>query len=400
MSQQNVAEREGDVRSVITTSFVFFFFLMVCGACTTGSGSEPREATNYGLVKAFPGLTFSKPVDLQSARDGSGRLFVVEQAGRILVFENSETASRAEVFLDIRAIVNDAGREEGLLGLAFDPAFVQNRNYFVYYSVSNPRRTRVSRFTADVQRPDTTAVGSQQDVIDIAQPHANHNGGQVAFGPDGLLYIGPGDGGSGDDPDNHGQNRTTLLGNILRIDARSLPYSIPQDNPYAGNQDGYREEIYAYGMRNPWRFSFDPVTGWLWCGDVGQNTWEEIDIIKRGRNYGWKIMEASHCRPPTSNCDTSGLEPPVWEYDHSGSRGSVTGGYVYRGSRLTELVGAYIHADFVSGEIWALRYRESSEPTNALLVDSGLDVSSFGVDDRGELYICAFDGKIYKLTPE
>jgi glucose/arabinose dehydrogenase len=349
-------------------------------------------------VQAFPGLTFTQPVDLQNADNGNGRLFVVEQAGRILIFANTDTVQSAEVFLDIRSQASDLGFEEGLLGLAFHPSFAANGHYFVYYSISGPRRTRVSRFTADPQRPDTTAAGSQIDVITISQPYANHNGGQIAFGPDGFLYIALGDGGSSNDPGDNGQDRTTLLGSILRIDIDSDPYAIPSGNPFVNNQDGYREEIYAYGLRNPWRFSFDPVTGWLWCGDVGQGKWEEIDLIQRGRNYGWKIMEASYCRPPTSGCDTTGLEPPIWEYEHTSSRRSITGGYVYRGTRLPGLVGAYVYADYESGEVWALRYNATSDPTNNLLVDMTVRISSFGVDESGDLFICAFDGKIYKLV--
>jgi glucose/arabinose dehydrogenase len=333
---------------------------------------------------------------LQNAGDGSGRLFVVEQPGRILVFQNSDTTSDAEVFLDIRSQVVDAGAEQGLLGLAFHPSYAGNGHYFVYFSVTDS--TKVARFTINPQNPNSTDAGTQRDVIAIHQFRANHNGGQIAFGPGDMLHIGVGDGGSANDPRNHGQDRTTLQGNILRINVSSLPYTIPVDNPFRANQMGYREEIWAYGLRNPWRFSFDPVTDRVWCGDVGQNAWEEIDVIKKGKNYGWRIMEASHCRPPTTGCDTDGLELPVWEYSHMGAGRSVTGGYVYRGSRLGGLVGAYIYADYVTGEVWALRYSGAGAPSNALLVDTNLNIASFGVDEAGELLICALDGRIYELV--
>jgi glucose/arabinose dehydrogenase len=376
-------------------------FLLLTASCSDGgSGAGPGTPASYETVEAFPALTFSRPVDLQNAGDGTGRLFVVEQAGRIFVFANTDTVQSAEVFLDIRFQVNDSGNEEGLLGLALHPSFASNGHYFVYYSISGPRRTRVSRFTADPQDPDTTAAGSQQDVITIDQPYSNHNGGQIAFGPDGYLYIALGDGGSGNDPDGNGQNRKTLLGSILRIDIDSDPYAVPPGNPFVNNQDGYLEEIYAYGLRNPWRFCFDPATGWLWCSDVGQGEWEEIDLIQWGKNYGWNTMEASHCRPPTTGCDTTGLEPPIWEYEHTGSRRSITGGYVYRGARLPGLVGAYVYADYVSGEIWALRYTGTQAPTNELLTDEDFRIMSFGVDESGELFICALDGKVYRLVEE
>ncbi len=371
---------------------------VACSDSDNGA-NPPPPATAYEAVEAFAGLTFARPVDLQDAGDPAGRLFVVEQAGRILVFQNTASASTSEVFLDIRSQVNDAGNEEGLLGLAFHPDFANNRHYFVCYTllVSGERKNRVSRFTALSTNPDTTLAITESEVITIDDEFSNHNGGQIAFGPDGHLYIGTGDGGSANDPNNSGQDRTALLGKMLRINVDTLPYTIPSDNPFVGNQQGYREEIYAYGLRNPWRFSFDRVTGRLWCGDVGQDTWEEIDLIENGKNYGWKIMEGNVCRPPTTGCSTAGLELPVWVYAHDGGR-SITGGYVFRGSRLAGLVGAYIYADFVTGEIWALRYSGPGTQSNSLVQDTNLGIASFGVDRSNELYICAFDGKIYQLS--
>jgi glucose/arabinose dehydrogenase len=342
-------------------------------------------------------------VDLQNAGDGSGRLFVVEQAGRIRVFDPAD-ATVSATFLDISALVNSAGFEEGLLGLAFDPDFASsnaaiNRYYFVYYTVlDNGRKSRVSRYRASATDPNTTEPGSRVDVIDIDQPFDNHNGGQIAFGADKLLYIGVGDGGSANDPGNRSQDLTDPLGSILRIDVSSLPYTIPGDNPFAGNQQGYVEEIYAYGLRNPWRFSFDPVTQTLWCGDVGQNAWEEVDIISKGGNYGWKIMEGKHCRPPTSGCASAGLTLPIWEYTHAGTSASITGGHVYRGVTAAGLVGLYIYADYVDGRIWALQ--TGTFLVNELIEDTNLVITSFGVDEAGELYLCAFDGYIYKFIEE
>jgi glucose/arabinose dehydrogenase len=251
--------------------------------------------------------------------------------------------------------------------------------------------------------PDSADKNSETILLEVKQPFPNHKAGQLAFGPDGYLYIGFGDGGSGGDPFNNAQNNTVILGKMLRIDVNKSQngknYSIPPDNPFIGNTKGYREEIYAYGLRNPWRFSFDPITKWLWVADVGQDLWEEIDIMTKGGNYGWRIMEGKHCYNPSSNCDTTGLIEPIWEYGHNEQGGrSITGGYVYRGKALPQLYGKYIFADFVSGKIWALSYDGKSQATNELIINSEKNISSFGVDRSNELYICSFDGNIYRLV--
>ena len=224
----------------------------------------------------------------------------------------------------------------------------------------------------------------------------------MAFGPDGYLYIATGDGGSGGDPQNNSQNRSNLLGKILRIDVDSPQggknYGIPTDNPFAGNSDGHAEEIYAWGLRNPWRFSFDPETGRLWTGDVGQNRFEEVDIIEKGKNYGWRIMEGFACYNPPSGCDQTGLTLPVVEYGRD-QGASITGGYVYHGGNVPELAGKYIYADFVTGKIWGLTYNSPTDLNNELLLNSGKNIASFGVDSNQELYICSFDGSIYRFTP-
>ena len=357
------------------------------------------QGVSVELVQAFPGLRFTRPVDFQSPRDGSSRLFVVEQAGRILVFPNDPGVSTSKVFLDIRDRVNSQGNEEGLLGLAFHPGFAENKSFFVNYTAANPRRTVVSRFRVRSGDPDQADPASEEVIITIPQPYSNHNGGQIQFGPDGFLYIGMGDGGSGGDPQNNGQNRQTLLGAMLRIDvdrkASGLNYAIPPGNPYVGNTEGWREEIFAYGLRNPWRFSFDPVTGVFWCADVGQNKIEEIDIIEKGKNYGWKIMEGNSCYG-NPGCDTTGLTLPIKDYTHALGR-SITGGYVYRGAAVPELNGAYIYADFVSGRLWSLRYENGKVTEDEQLLNTPFNIPSFGVDENNELYILAFNGRIYRF---
>jgi glucose/arabinose dehydrogenase len=348
----------------------------------------------FTAVDAFPGITFSRPLDLQHAGDGSGSIYVVEKRGVIYRLSGPQF-SRRETFLDIRSLVDDRASEMGLLGLAFHPDFAGNGYFYVNYT--DARNTVIARFTAAGDRADPD---SGQIILSFSQPLRNHNGGQVAFGPDGYLYIATGDGGGGGDPQGHGQDRRTFHGNILRIDVdrteSSRNYGIPPDNPFTANREGYLEEIYAYGLRNPWRFSFDSENGLLWAADVGQNQVEEINIIEKGKNYGWNIMEGSLCFNPPQNCDPTGLELPVFEYRHPLGR-SITGGYVYRGKELPRLTGAYIYADYVSGLIWGLWYREGHAPINYLLADTGLAISSFGLDEEGELYLTAFDGKVYRL---
>ncbi|MDO8751204.1 MAG: PQQ-dependent sugar dehydrogenase [Dehalococcoidia bacterium] len=340
---------------------------------------------------------------LTNAGDGTDRLFLVLQPGRILVFPNEENVRAAEVFLDIQAQVNDSGNEEGLLGLAFDPEYATTGLFYVYYSAANPRRSVISRFSVLRSNANRANPSSEQLILEIPQPFPNHNGGNILFGHDGFLYIGLGDGGGAGDPQGNGQNPGTLLGSMLRIDPRSpgpgRSYSIPPDNPFVG-APGFREETYAYGFRNPWRFSFDRQTGRLWAGDVGQNSFEEVDVILPGRNYGWNIMEGSHCYPPrVTACDQRGLELPVAEYALTDGNCAITGGYVYRGARLPSLNGAYVYGDYCSGRIWALLFDGNRVLENVLVVDSALEISSFGEDQAGEMYILSFDGRIYRLKP-
>lgn len=353
----------------------------------------------YDVEVAFPSLRFNKPVGIYNAGDGSNRLFVVEQEGAIRVFENSRNTTVSNVFLNITDRVLFGG-EQGLLGLAFHPDFANNGYFYVDYIADNPRRTVIARYSASSDNSNAATSTSEVVILEVEQPYANHNGGQIAFGPDNYFYIALGDGGSGGDPLGNGQNRSTLLGSILRINVDSSSdsknYSIPSDNPFIGNIEGYEEEIFVYGLRNPWRFSFDPVTGWLWVGDVGQNRIEEVDIVEKGRNYGWNIMEGSLCYSPPSDCDQTGLELPIWEYDHSLGN-SITGGFVYRGAELAELRNAYVYGDWGSGRIWAIWFNGSGDPVNREIVDTSINIPSFGVDEKNELYICAYAGEIYRL---
>jgi len=362
----------------------------------------PLIATSQVVIEeAFPNLYFTQPVDLQYAPDGSDRLFVVEQRGTIYVFENNSSVTEKIMFLDIRDKVVYEG-ERGLLGLAFHPDYENNRYFFVNYTAPNPLRTVVSRFQVTADDPDAGDELSEHIIIQIDQPFSNHNGGQIVFGPDSYLYIGMGDGGWFGDPYNNGQDLTTLLGAILRIDvdtvSATLNYGIPVDNPFAADTLESRDEIYAYGLRNPWRFSFDPYTNFCWVADVGQDLYEEIDILVCGGNYGWNIMEGSHCYNPATGCDTTGLILPIYTYDHSIGE-SITGGFVYRGTLVPDIYGKYIFADFEYGDVWSLEYDGENPPELSTLGDIGpYSVTSFGIDQHDELYICSFDGMIYKFV--
>lgn len=371
-----------------------------CSSDQTQQVRPPDTPQTGALEVAYPNLTFERPLWFGHAGDNSGRLFVIEQAGLILVFDSSNATAVVDTFLDIRVPVNDGGNEEGLLGLAFHPDFETNGFFYVNYTASSPRRTIVSRFTASPSSSNNADEATELPILTFDQPYSNHNGGCLQFGPDGYLYIATGDGGSGGDPHDNGQNRRTMLGKILRIDINSAEggnqYGIPDDNPFANATDSSRPEIFAYGLRNPWRFSFDPANGRLWAADVGQNAIEEIDIIESGKNYGWSVMEGNDCFKPDSGCDTTGLVRPIFQYTHADGQ-SVTGGYVYRGAKVSGLVGRYLFADFVSGRIWSLQYTPGQPASVTQLPKTSLLISSFGVDAEGELYVTSFDGKLYRF---
>ena len=371
---------------------LFFFFI----SCSDEKELElfPIPDNAVSLTNAFTNLSFNRPLDLQSPEDGTNRLFVAEQGGLIKVFENSETVSETTNFLDISSRTVSTS-ELGLLGLAFHPDYANNGFVYVTYT---PRETLsvISRFKVSDTDANRIDVASETILLQMEQPFTNHNGGQLAFGPDGYLYIASGDGGGSGDPQGNAQNLGTLLGKLLRIDVNAqengLNYAIPSDNPFV-NEPGARPEIYAYGLRNPWRFSFDDQTNTLWAGDVGQGELEEINRIEKGGNYGWNILEGTSCYS-AQECDREGILAPFFEYDHSANDKSITGGYVYRGNELPKLKGYYIYGDFISGRIWGL----DPQGNNQLILETGLPIASFGTDADKELYICSFDGKIYKLT--
>jgi glucose/arabinose dehydrogenase len=394
-------------------SVVYITSLMLLISCRIDNTNTKNPDNNfpdtasvigkYQLQEALPGVTFNLPVELTSPDDGSDRVFVLEQAGKIKVAHTSGNAITS-MFLDITNKV-ESGGEKGLLGLAFHPDYKTNGYFYVNYTRGNPLQTLIARYKASTANPDVADPASEQILLTYSQPYSNHNGGKVAFGNDGYLYIAAGDGGSGGDPENRAQNRKELLGKILRIDVNhsssNLSYSIPADNPYRNNTLGYREEIYAYGLRNPWRFSFHRLTGSLWAGDVGQNRVEEVDIIEKGGNYGWRITEANECYGSNS-CDKAGLIAPVWSYNQGTETGrSVTGGYVCEDKNLPGLKGKYIYGDYVSGNIWALTLSGKIAVKNELLTTLSGGLSSFGEDNKNNLYALAYgSGKIYKLTPK
>lgn len=351
-------------------------------------------------VKAFPNLKFQRPVELAYAEDGSNRLFVVEQQGVIRAFENRQDADEAAVFLDIRSAVLREGNEEGLLGLAFHPNYKENGQFFVYYSTP-PRTSIVSRFRVSKESPERADPDSEEKLLQLEQPYANHNGGSIRFGPDGYLYIGLGDGGLANDPHYHGQNLETLLGSILRIgvDRREEgnKYAIPEDNPFVHRPDA-RGEIWAYGLRNTWRLGFDRKTGDLWTGDVGQDRFEEVNLIRKGGNYGWNVREGFHPFEPNGFAKPSDLIDPVAEYSREDGE-SVTGGIVYRGSELPGYEGAYFYGDYVSGHVWIVRMDGGRVTENRLVARTGLEIAAFAEDAAGRMYLCAFDGHIYHLRP-
>ncbi|MEM7201707.1 MAG: PQQ-dependent sugar dehydrogenase [Planctomycetota bacterium] len=390
-------------------SSVALIALLWAGACSNGDrvavGLAERvqvrgltfpdglpSPTPLTAVPAFPGLLFDRPLFLTAPPDGTDRIAVVEQDGLVRIFANDAATSTTATFMDLRALVSRASNEEGLLGFAFHPDYATTGEVFVYYSAASPRRSVLSRWRVSGGDPNAVDPASEQILLEFAQPYGNHNGGCLAFGPDGMLYITSGDGGSGSDPHDNGQSLTTLLGKVLRL---APDGSIPADNPFVGGSAGERGEIWAYGLRHPWRMSFDRATGDLWLGDVGQNAIEEIDRIERGGNYGWRLFEGTlpHINP--GGFSASSVVAPVYEYDHAVGA-SVTGGYVYRGSALPTLTGSYVYADFGSSRVWALVHDGTRVISNTEIARVA-NPASFGEDAAGELYVCSFDGLIYRF---
>lgn len=337
------------------------------------------------------------PVELTHAKDGSGRLFIVEQRGTIRILKNGKLSKKH--FLDIRERVTNGG-EKGLLGLAFHPEFSKTRRFFVNYtSAKKGLHTVISEFTVG-NNPEEADETSERILLTISQPFSNHNGGKIAFGPDNYLYIGMGDGGAANDPEGSGQDLSTLLGKMLRIDVDKKsgrkPYAIPPDNPFISEANAV-PEIFAFGLRNPWRFSFDNTTGLLYVGDVGQNAREEINVIRKGRNYGWNIMEGTVCTPRVNpKCNKKGLDLPIHDYPRSEGT-VVVGGYVYRGKAIPGLSGTYIFGDFGNGRIWGLEYDGNKVTHHRLLFNTDLSISALGNDEEGELYVVGLGGEVLKI---
>lgn len=364
-----------------------------------GSASIVNNAVSLTATRVLAGLT--RPVDLQSAGGSDCRLFVVEQAGRIKVVKSGAVVSTP--FLDISARLVSGG-ERGLLGLAFHPRYAENGRFFVNYT-NRDGDTHISEFRASPASGDTADPGSEKRLLFVAQPFSNHNGGGLAFGPDGFLYIALGDGGSGGDPQGNGQRLDTHLGKILRIDIDSAsPYAVPRDNPFV-SRSGALPEIWSFGLRNPWRFAFDKATGEMIIADVGQGAVEEISLGSRrgGENFGWNTTEGSACFRPFSGCGTGGLTLPISEYRHPAGR-SITGGYVYRGRRMPFLHGTYFYADYVEpGFIRSFRLQNGTateaRDRNGELGGGLNNVTSFGLDADGEMYIVDHDGEIYRIDP-
>jgi glucose/arabinose dehydrogenase len=355
------------------------------------------DPAGYQWSQIISGL--HRPVDLAGPRDVPGKLFVLEQAGMIRIIQDGLLLP--EPFLDIRDRVGSGGNEQGLLGIAFHPEFIKNGYFYVNYT-DKQGNTVIARFSV-IQDNNSNLKGdpaSESILLQVNQPYANHNGGQLVFGPDGYLWIGLGDGGSQGDPNGNGQSSQTLLGKILRIDVdHGSPYVIPADNPYT--KGGGLPEIWAIGLRNPWRFSFDMLTGDLFIGDVGQNSWEEIDRLPAGYvstpvNFGWNRREGSHPYSDQANANTIGLTEPIFDYGHD-SGCSVTGGFVYRGKDLPDFQGVYLFGDYCSGLVWGAVPKDQNSWDTRILFSTGYQIASFGEDQNGEIYLLDLNGSIYRL---
>ena len=384
------------------------------------------------LRPAFPNLKIDRPMWMSEAPDGSSRMFIVYQDGKIMIVKKGSDGGDAKEFLNIEDRHPHFDNEDGLMSIAFHPDFKTNGRFYIYYNQKNPAdqhtqphnypfRSVISEFKVSATDPDKADLSSERILFEVPQPFSNHKGGELGFGPDGYLYLGLGDGGSGRDPFNNGQNINTLLAKMLRIDVNTrakignddrtheLNYEIPRDNPFA-NQTNARSEIFAYGLRNPWRWSFDRTTGDLWVGDVGQDLWEEIDLVTNGGNYGWSVREAAHHFKP----GPPGAQyiDPIMEYPHRPNLLTeslfpdhsiglcVIGGYVYRGKQFAALEGVYIYGDYNLGTIWGLRYDRNTHKvtTQGMLLDQKKNITSFAEDLDGELYVLTQDGQIYSIA--
>jgi glucose/arabinose dehydrogenase len=376
--------------------------------CVVSSNTNPTPGQQFvpppqlQLSDFETGL--NSPIGFEDSDDGSNRIFIIEQGGAIRIIQDGSLLPVA--FLDLTSKV-ESGGEKGLLGLAFHPNFARNQRFYADYTrrlSTGQLQSVIAEYEVSSADPNQANPASERQMLVVDQPFDNHNGGQLTFGPDGFLYIAFGDGGSEGDPRGNGQNTRVLLGKILRIGvdppfAAGKQYAIPSDNPFVSG--GGLPEIWAFGLRNPWRFSFDRTDGRLFAGDVGQDSWEEVDIITKGGNFGWKIMEGNHCYPPNvASCSMAGLIPPITEYGHATAGGtSIIGGFVYRGSSIAGLPGTYVFGDLSSGHIWGLKQDAMGTWRLTLVLTHDLTVSSFGQDRAGELYVLDYGhGSVLRLT--
>ena len=381
-------------------------FAAIAATLLVSSTTVLAEAPKVEIVQAFPELRIARPIVVTHANDGSNRLFVASQIGKIYCFENKADVTEPNLYLDIEESVRyiDKENEEGLLGFAIHPNYKKNRQFFLFYTTTDePHVCVISRFNVSSTDPSKADPDSEVELMRIPQPFWNHNGGTLAFGHDGYLYIALGDGGKANDPFKNGQNLATLNGSVLRIDvdkkSKDHNYAIPADNPFVGLKEA-RPEIYAYGFRNVWRLSFDRETGALYAADVGQNIWEEINIVVKGGNYGWNLREAKHKFGDNGSEASDKLIDPIFEYHHDVGK-SITGGHVYRGSAVPSLKGMYMYADYVSGKVWALEHTPSGKILgNHEIKSMNLPIITFGEDEQGEVYLTTQlgGGIIYKFA--
>jgi glucose/arabinose dehydrogenase len=399
------------------------FRALICWLVLAGAAFA-QSLPKIELRPQFPALEGIIPVGMEESPDGSGRYFIVDKNGLILCVNKNSDGRDAKEFLNITNRQPNASLEEGLLGLAFHPQFKSNGLFYIYYCQQNPRRSLLSEFKISATDSNSADLKSERILLEVPQPFPNHKAGQLAFGPDGFLYIGLGDGGGGNDPSNNGQNTASVLGKILRIDVNgrtsirvggqtnTLQYAIPADNPFTSEPEfwefGVRKEIWALGFRNPWRFSFDRETGDLWAADVGQDTWEEINLVVKGGNYGWCVREGAHHFKPGP--EGARFIDPVMEYPHNpkllaqtkfpdnGIGMCVIGGYVYRGKKFPALRGVYVYGDYVLGTIWGFRYRDGKVTGHGVLLKQPKNITSFAQDADGELFALTYDGHIFSIT--
>lgn len=360
----------------------------------------PAALPEVRLEPAFGELEFVKPLAVVPVPGAPDHFAVVEQGGQAWYVQRAGSRWERRLFLDLRGHAHRGAGEQGLLSLAFHPGWPKIREVYVWYTAPDPRRGVLARLRARPDDSRSVDPASREVVLEVPQPWGNHNGGTALFGPDGKLYLSVGDGGGAGDPHGHGQNTATLLGSVLRLDVdgrdAGQPYAVPADNPLVGRA-GARPEIWAWGLRNPWRMSFDRATGELWAGDVGQDLWEEVDVIVRGGDYGWNLREGRHAFG-AAGAAGPWIEP-VLEYGRD-QGGSVTGGYVYRGARIPALAAAYVWGDFVSGRVWAARLEADRVLERRQIAATELHLSSFGEDHAGELLVVAFDGRVYRLLAD